>query len=214
MVQVTSTSFSYSSVLFKSGADQKSLVDNQSCGFADMFSGLLKDQTTPLQAEPQTQSISTIVDKLTQSIGTLIKSIETIMDHMKEQMNISMPAGYALRQTSVASRLEITGTFTDKNKMENAVNNNCFLQQTFQAIRIHYTELREYSTYPTTSVNCDASQSTQPFSISFKDGRATINTNDLSAILFDKLIEEMDRNSDKNKNHTKKGSHQSNANWI
>jgi hypothetical protein len=143
------------------------------------------------------------VDKLTQSIGTLVKSLEEMMNHLKDQLNVSMPAGYDLKQTAAAAKLEITGTFAGKTKMEDAVNNDCFMQQTFQALRIRYTELREYSAGQMASSACNSSGASQPFCVSFKDGKATLNASDISASLFDKLIEELDRYDEKKKKQVK-----------
>jgi len=187
MSQVTGVDHSFCQTLFRCNDGPDTASGGLSGNFNDLLSQAMDPGKTPSNEAPVPQDVSAAIQGITEKISGLIQSVGEIMDRLAQKLQLSLPDGYELRQTFSAARIEIAGISRHKDTLEKAANGNAFLCQAFQAIRLNYSALKVYQVVPT---------ETREFalSITFKSGRAKLNAQDLSNDLFDRLIDELDRN--------------------
>lgn len=185
-----------------------SQADSQSPAstFADFFSRLTQPDsgiskpgccgtgspaTSVKAAEPQGSTISEAIQSITQSLASLIHFVENRLDQLREQVKASLPDNVDLKQSSAVSRIEISGVFGKQKQLEDTLNNDMLFCESFKSVRIRYAEMQSFTLNP--------ADENEAFSITLKDGKAALNPKGLNEDLFNRLMEELDRIRDKEK---------------
>ncbi|MFH0919600.1 MAG: hypothetical protein V1913_04510 [Fibrobacterota bacterium] len=158
-------------------------------GFADFLSDLLNPDTSETAGTATSQTHEDPMASLGARLDKLISFAEKMMDRILDRLNLSAPEGFEVKQTSASSRLEITGISAHKDTLENAVNNDGFFCQAFEAVRIQYTEMRSFTVGPKTP---DAG-----FSLAYDSGDLRLKAPDLSGLMADSLMKELERKEDR-----------------
>jgi len=154
--------------------------------FSDFLSGALNSRTASVTPQTPAQTTDSTAQALADRIAKLVHFAQTLMDRLMERLSLSAPDGFEVSENASSKKLEVTGVSADKDALENAVNNDGFFCQTFQAIRIQYTELRSFTLAP--------ENDSAPFSLAFESGKAGLDTSDLPGKLADMLMEAIDKN--------------------